>query len=1081
MSFGTFATQAPVKVTMIFVAAMVLGFIALQRLPVNLFPDVRAPKVTTTVKAKGLSPAEVERRLCEQLERQLYTLRGVVEVETIARADQAVVVAEFTWDTPLDFAFLDVKKAVADVQRDRSNEIESVSVLRYDPNAAPVLTVALVGGEDSRLEDLRRFAELTLKPRFERLEGVANIEISGGAVEEVRVYLDEGRMLQFGLDVSAVVAALRQENVNATGGYISEGTRRYLLRSVGEFQSPDEVRDIVVKREGEAAIRVSDIARVEVMDRDPKGIVLLDGKPAVGLSFYREAEGNTVGVAKAVRAELAFLNGEPTKPAWGPPPPAGGNDRRATGLLPPGAKLVVASDQSEFIQAAIGDVLSNAWQGSLLAIIVLMIFLRDIRSTLIISVAIPVSVVATFNLMYFQGLTLNLMTLGGLALGVGMVVDNANVVLENIFRRLQLGDEPKHAAREGTREVSGAIIASTLTTVVVFLPIVYVRGVAGLIFREQALTVAFAMMASLVVALLLIPMLASQFMSRVPEAARERPGGGWMGHAYTLALRGALRARWLVVLIAIGSFVLAAQLLAGIPREFLPRSEQRQLGLRLTLPNGTPIDSTRRVAESVMGRVNEYAPAIDLVFARIGEGEGTVSANSQDPDGPNTADLQLRLHDWDKPTSAAIAAGLGGFRSSNLVEALKPSLEQIPGLKAEFKQQQGSILELLGTSEAPLLIEVSGEDIGVLTQLAEELRARLEAAPGLLNVRTNILEGSPEVLLDLDTVQLSRLGFDTQTLADTLKKRIDGEVAGQIKRDAGDMDIRVMVDYGTESVEKLGDITLRSSTGAQIPLRAGADFRIERGPREILRRHQTRIARVMADLAPGLRLSDGITRAQAALATLQPPGGYVLRYTGEEEQRAEAFGKLGFALALSIVLVYMVMASIFESFIQPLIILLTIPLSGVGVVGAFIATGTTLNLMGLIGVIMLGGIVVNNAIVLLDCVNQLRKDGLDGRALSARESILIGCQQRLRPVLMTTMTTLLGLVPMALGIGQGAEIRQAMAVAVLGGLASSTLLTLIVVPVVQSLLDSATGLVGGLMARVRDRRGAAAATGAKVA
>lgn len=1053
MSFGTFATQAPVKVTMIFVAAMVLGFIALQRLPVNLFPDVRAPKVTTTVKAKGLSPAEVERRLCEQLERQLYTLRGVVEVETIARADQAVVVAEFTWDTPLDFAFLDVKKAVADVQRERSNEIESVSVLRYDPNAAPVLTVALVGGEDSRLEDLRRFAELTLKPRFERLEGVANIEISGGAVEEVRVWLDEARMLQYGLDVSSVVSALRQENVNATGGYISEGTRRYLLRSVGEFQEPDEIRDVVVKREGEAAIRVRDIARVELTQRDPKGLVILDGKPAVGLAFYREAEGNTVGVAEAVRAEISYLNGEPAKNAWGPP--AGGGDS-ATGLLPPGARMIVAADQSDFIQAAIGDVLSNAWQGSLLAIIVLMVFLRDIRSTLIIATAIPVSVVATFNLMYFQGLTLNLMTLGGLALGVGMVVDNANVVLENIFRRLQLGDEPFRAAREGTREVGGAIIASTLTTVVVFLPIVYVRGVAGLIFREQALTVAFAMLASLVVALLLIPMLASQFLSAVPAAARERSGGGWLGHGYTWLLRGALRVRLLVVLVAVALLALALSQLAGIPREFLPRTEQRQLGLRLSMPNGTPIESTARVAEAVMGRATPYDPAIDLMFARIGEGEGTVSANSEDPDGPNTADLTFRLHDWDHPTSEALAANLGAFRSSDLVAALKPGLEQIPGLKAEFKQQQGSILELLGTSDAPLLIEISGEDIGVLTQLAEELRSRLETAPGLLNVRTNILEGSPEVLLDLDQVQLARLGFDTQTLANTLKNRIDGEVAGQIKRDAGDMDIRVMVDYGTESVEKLGDITLRSSTGVQIPLRAGADFRIERGPREIVRRHQTRIARVFADLAPGLRLSDGIARAQTALAPVRLPGGYLLRYTGEEEQRAEAFGRLGFALALSIVLVYMVMASIFESFIQPFIILLTIPLSGVGVVGAFLLTGTTLNLMGLIGIIMLGGIVVNNAIVLLDCVNQLRREGHEGQPLDARQSILVGCQQRLRPVLMTTLTTLLGLVPMALGLGQGAEIRQAMAVAVLGGLASSTLLTLLVVPVVQSLLDSAT-------------------------
>lgn len=1068
MPLSRFAVGSPVKVTMIFVAVLILGWISLQRLPTSLFPDIRAPKVTTTIQTIGLSPTEVERRICEPLERQLYTIRGVTDVTTIARADSAVIVTEFTWDTPLDFAFLDVKKVVADLQRQRPQEISSAAVLRYDPNAAPIMTIGLLGGEDSNMEDMRRLADRTLRPRFERLEGVANVVVAGGEEPEVRIALDENLLLAYQLDVQAVVAALRNENVNATGGYVTEGTDRYLLKAVGEFGSIEEVGRVVVKRQGDAAIVLADVARVEAVPREPKDVVLVNGEPAIGMSFYREAENNTVAVAQRIRDEIAAIEGEKAERRV-----RHGRERdggEAIGLLPFGASIIIANDQSDFIRAAIREVRNNALLGGVLAIVVLLAFLRDVRTTVIISVAIPVSIVATFNLMYFQGLSLNLMTLGGLALGTGMLVDNAIVVLENIFRLRQDGRDARDAAQLGARQVAAAIVASTLTTIVVFLPIVYVKGVAGLLFKEQALTVVYSLLASLLVALLLIPMLASKFLGRPPRAAA-RSEEQVASSLYARLLRGALRVRLLVVLAAGAILYVSYVELLRIPQEFLPRTEQRQIGIRLVLPSGTTIQATEKAASLVEGETKRFEPVVDVVYARVGESEGKVEASTEDPDGPNTADLFVKLAD--KPSTEAIAAGLGAFRSSDLVAALKPPIDSLPGAKAEFRLQQGSILELLGTTAAPLLLEISGEDILLLTRLAEEAQGRLAATPGLRNVRTNILEGAPEVHLVLDKAQMARLGLEVQTVADTVRRRLEGEVAGQIKRESGDIDLRVEVDYGEESLETLRTMVLRTPAGARVPLDNVAHFEIERGPREIVRRRQTRVARVMADLEPGVTLSEAIARAQPALETIRFPSGYAWSFTGEEQQRAEAFSRLRFALILSILLVYMVMASIFESFLQPFLILFTIPLAGAGVVGAFLLTGQTINVMALIGVVMLGGIVVNNAIVLLDHVNQLR-DRWPGR--DPREMLVLGCHHRLRPVLMTTLTTMLGLTPLALGIGEGAELRQALAVAVLGGLFSSTLLTLVVIPVGQSYLDSARAMVRRWRARIAQRSEPATAT-----
>lgn len=1019
---------------MLFFGILLLGWISLTRLPTNLFPDIRAPKITVTVQTEGLSPGEVERRINELLERSLFAIRGVTGVKSIARADTAVIVVDFSWETRMDYAFLEVKKSASDLQRERSDDIESVEVLRYDPNAAPVVTAALTAPPDTDQESVLKTAEQSLKPRFERLEGVANVVLTGGMEREIRISLDEGLLISYGLDTSNVINALQAENVDAAGGWVEEGTRRYLVKTVGEFQDLDEVRRVVVGGQGEASILMDDVADVSYAPKEPKSIVYLNGEPAVGMAFYREAESNTIAVAESIREEL----------------------EASEEILPKGWALTVASDDSQFIADAIREVSNNAIVGGMLAVLVLLLFLRDLRTTLIVAVAIPVSIITTFNLMYFQGLSLNLMTLGGLALGTGMLVDNAIVVLENIFRLRQQQVPAKEAAQRGSQEVAGALIASTMTTVAVFLPIVYVQGIAALLFREQGLTVAYSLAASLIVALLLIPLMAAYFLGAPPKKTKNAETLTAPRGVYPTMLRWALKGRFFVIAGGVALTYYAATLAVDIPREFLPSTDVRQVTLRLTLPNGTPIEATDRVAQSVTTQLDRYEPFIETVYTRTGEPEGVVNANTEDPDGPNTAELLISLKNWDDPTTAMLESGETSFGSRKLIAGMKPIVDRLDDVKAEFKTTQGSVGSLIGGSAAPLLVEISGPELDVLTRLAEETKARLSEAPELLNVRTNILQGSPEVRMQLDKVQLARYGLNVNSVAETLRQRIDGEVATQIRQESGDVDLRVEVDYGEESIEMLEGITLKSSSGALVRLGAVSTIDIVRGPREIVREGQRRVAYAMADLPEGVKLSDAIAASQEALASMTIPRRYDIKFTGEEEQRRQAFGDLQFALILSIALVYMVMASIFESFIQPFLILLTIPLAGIGIVGALLLTGQTFSVMSIIGVIMLGGIVVNNAIVLLDCVNQVR--GEASAQLGERDTLVIGCHRRLRPVLMTTATTMLGLTPMALGFGEGAELRQAMAIAVLGGMLSSTVLTLFFIPCCQSYLDSAMAL-----------------------
>ena len=1015
MGLSQFAVRSPTKVAMLFLGIILLGWISLRRLPINLFPDLRSPKITVVVTTKGLSPEEVERRVSRQLERSLLTIRHVRDVVTFSRDESAVGVVEFDWNTDMDFALLDVKKGAAGLAN--LDDVREVNVYRYDPNELPILTLAVYGSED--LEELYRLAYESLKPELERLEGVAAAQVAGGLQPEVVVAVDENLLLHYGIDMQDVVSAIRRSTVNASGGWVETGSERLLLKSLGELQSLDQLAQTAIVTKAGNPIFLRDIARIEEAPKEPESIVRFNAQPAVGVLIKKEAEANTVRVVQTIEAAL--------------------NDYRKS--LPAGVKIETAYDQSVFVRTAIRELFETAAVGILLAVAVLVVFLRSFTPTMIIATAIPISIIGTFNLMYFQNLSLNIMTLGGLALGSGMLVDCAVVVLENIFRHRQEGAAATDAAVVGAREVGAAITASTMTTVVVFLPIVYVRGIAGYLFKEQALTVTYSLLTSLVVALLLIPMLASRFLR-----VKKREAAGHRHPRYRRLLQWSLDHGKVIVTIALLSVVVAVALFPTIPREFIPKAEQAQFLMKLEMPPGTRIEVTDKVVQRIESFLEPYRAAIKSINSRSGVAPEALQAGGEEIEGPNTAEISVVL---DTATTHPLTA-------SQIVDAIGPHVAAVPDVQVKYLLQQSSLTDIVGGSGAPIVLEVSSENLAQLATVTETVRQMLESLHCLYNVRTNLIQGNPQVVLKPFPVVLASAGFDIQSLADAIRVRLTGDEVTTYKSERGDLDIRVASkQIENRGMSYLSDLRLRSRTGQEVTLGDLGRVEIARGPREIIRRNQKRIARVTADIRSG-KLSDAVAVVKREIGRLPVPP----QFSGEEEQRIESFKRLGLAFALAAVLVYMTIAATLESLVHPFTIMLSLPLAAIGVVLGLVAFRESLNLMAYIGIVMLAGIVVNNAIVLLDCVNQLRGQGMD-----VRNALLTAGERRLRPILMTTLTTVLGLAPMTLGIGEGSQLRKPLAVAVMGGLVSSTLLTLVFIPVAYSYVEKVLARLSRLWKR----------------
>ncbi len=1017
-----FSVQYPITVLMFILAVLLLGYISFRKLGVDLFPNLKNPRIFVEVKSGERPPEEMEKQYVDRLEALIIRQQNVTQVSSVSRVGTARITVEYNWKADMDQAFLDLQKTLTSFNQ--GSDLDELNITQYDPNTAPVILVAFSHPEITDMDELRKVAENYIRNELIRLEGIAEVELSGQEEEEVVITTDSYLLQAFGLSVDDVANRITTFNRNVSGGSIVEMGTRYIIKGVGVFENEDDIRNLIVgfttpqgaTSSEQVPVFLKDVATVTLSNMDPENIVQVNGKRCLGLSIYKEPRFNTVNVVRELSKELKDLS-----------------------KSLPGYEFTIIDNQGTFIQNAVNEVKQAALIGVLLAVLVLFIFLRRLGTTVIISLAIPISVVATFNLMYFSHLSLNIMTLGGLALGAGMLVDNAIVVMENIFRNLEAGHKIKEAAVEGTAQVGGAITASTITTIVVFLPIVYLRGAAGELFKDQALTVTFALLSSLVVALLVIPMLSTRFM---PGDHFKKAAGSISFPGYPALLKKVLSRRWWVISGALVLIALSIIILPLVGSEFVPRAESGSFSIQLRLPEGTALSRTDRTVHELEDRIRqEIGPAVKTIYSRVGPISGLSGNNETVFEDENTALMKIILDQKARKRTAEIIATV-----TNIVT-------EVPDLEADFIQDETALRTTLGTDEAPILVEVRGEDLDKLQELTDQVKQKISDVPGLLNVETSFEAGAPEVDIEVDRLRAGLFNMGVSQISSQVEDRLKGRDSGQWEHE-GELKT-ISIRLPKVGVGELENIELQAS-GQKLLLSDVADITVGRAPREIYRTNQTRVGRVTAQLEKGVPFNHAVAAIEKRLSQIDFPPDYSARLAGEEQKRQDALGSLGFALLLSVILVYMVLASQFESLLHPFTILLTIPLAGVGVVLLFFILGHTFNMMAYIGIIMLAGIAVNDSIILVDTINRLRAGGMD-----RLEAIIEGGRQRIRPIIMTSLTTILALLPLTLGLGEGVALRSPMALAVIGGLTTSTLLTLIVIPCVYLTFDRAKDRVLG--------------------
>jgi len=1008
------AVRRRVSVTMAAIAVVAFGLVGYQRLALELFPDITYPSITVQTEFPDTAPQEVESLITRPIEEVVGVLRGLQNIHSVSRSGMSEVTLEFEWGTDMDLLSMEVREKL-----DRlilPQEATDPVVLRFDPSLDPIIRLALTGTED--LTVLRSVAELQIKQDFETLKGVASASVKGGLEEEIHVDVDQARLAALGISLDRVRQSVGVGNVNLPGGSLRGQDRQFLIRTINEYDDVEEISDLIIRREEGAVVRLSDVATVRWGAKERDEITRVGSLESVEISIYKEGDANTVKVARLLQERLEY---------W------------RTDKLPEGMQLTVLFDQSYFIEQAVSEVRNSALIGGVLAIIVLMLFLKDLRSTLIITTSIPISVVATFIAMYRMDISLNIMSLGGLTLGIGMLVDNSIVVLESIFRKRKLGLSSFQAAIVGTQEVSAAVIASTLTSVAVFLPIVFVEGVAGQLFRDQALTVTFSLMASLLVAVTLIPMLAAAGSSLQKskdgnslkvDSQENVHSLGWFSLFYGRLLGASLAAPLITLLLGFGLFFSSVYATRFLGTELIPRLNEGEFFFEVSLPEGASLAATDRTLK-VMEKAASADSDVANYYATVGsrQASGGLALNTK---SENLGQLNLRI------------AERGNIQlQEDLAERLRLQFKDLPDV--ELKIGYPSYFSL----KTPVEVILFGDNLEALREYSLEMASKLSEIPGLVDVRSSLEAGNPELQVVFDREKLAWLGLDMGTLSETLRNRVQGVVPTRFKEVDQQIDIRIRNrEIDRRSVTDVKNLILPGSGEESVRLVSVAQVTEARGPAEIHRLQQQRAAVISANLE-GRSLGAAIGDVQKMLDGLRQPPGMGIELGGQNKEMQVSFNSLRFAMILAVFLVYLVMASTFESFLHPFLVLFTIPLALIGVVAALLLTKTTVTIVVLIGAVMLVGIVVNNAIVLIDTINRQRRLGL-----SKYDAIIKAGHLRLRPILMTTLTTVLGLLPMALAWGEGAELRSPLAITVAGGLIFSTFLTLVIIPAAYLVVPS---------------------------
>ena len=1017
-----FSVNYPVTILMVVLGVILLGYISFDKLGVDLFPDLNSPRIFVEVQSGERPPEEMEKQFVEDIEALAIRQSDVIQVTSVSKVGSAQIIVEYNWNKDMDEAFLDLQKALNTLTQ--NSEIDDLTITQHDPNTSPVMIIGLTHNEITDMNEIRKVAENYIRNELVRLEGVAEVELSGQEEGEVIIQTDAYRLDAQNLTMDEVSTRIQSFNSSVSGGSISEMGMQYIVKGVGLLKDAEDFENLIVgykavrqETEGQtvisrAPIFLKDVATISFANKKPSNIVHINGERCIGLSVYKETKYNTVKAVDQIKKSLV-------------------NIEKAL----PGYKLTMVSNQGKFISQAIGEVGESLLLGILLAVFVLFIFLRRFGTTLIVSVAIPVSIIATFNLMYFNHLTINIMTLGGLALGAGMLVDNAIVVMENIFRNHENGMSVKDSAIVGTSEVGGAITASTLTTIVVFLPIVYLHGASGELFKDQAWVVAFSLISSLFVAIFLIPTMYNRIYKNKQLKVKHK---SVTVTGYGRFLDKLLNMKWLVIFLAIilvvGSFILVPH----IGTEFMPKTETREFTIDVRLQEGTELIRTEAAVKNIENILTDYlGENLDKIYSHVGPSAGITGDASSIFQGDNTAEIKVIL-----TNESAISA-------ETVIANVDRLLANVEGLEVKFSQEESALKSILGTDEAPVVVEVRGDDLDQIETIVNQVKEQLAGMEGLFNIQSSIEDGAPEVEVKIDRVRAGMYGINISSVITQMQEQLEGKNAGKLDKGGEMLDITIKVPE-----KRLNDIyDLPITSGTQV-FRLSEIAEISHGvsPKEIFRRNQNRIGKVTAQTDKGLALNHVAAKIRENTASIELPRDYSILITGEEEKRQESMSNLGFALLLSIVLVYMVMASQFESLIHPFTILLTIPLAVVGSILTFFFLGQTFNIMAIIGVIMLAGIAVNNSIILVDRINQLIREGL-----TRREAIQLAGQQRIRPIIMTSLTTILALLPLTIGFGESASLRSPMALAVIGGLVTSTLLTLVVIPCVYDVLDQLKG------------------------
>ncbi len=1024
MSIPRLAIHRPITMFMICAVIILLGGVSLVRLPVDLMPDLTFPSITIRVNYEGVGPLEMEELVTRPIEQAVSAVAGLDQLNSTSSEGQSVVRLNFTWGTSLDGAADDVRSRLDRIRAALPEDADPPIIFKFDATTFPIMGLAVEGDHDP--VTLREIAERQLALRLERVPGVAAVSVEGGLRRQIHVELSREKITALQLPVERVVDLLRRENQNIPLGEVDEGDTTFLLRSQGQFSSLDDIRDLVMMTKDGVPVYVKDIATVVDSTEDRRAVLRVNGLPAVRMRVTKQSGSNTVQIADNVRAEVERINREV-----------------------PGVTLSVLDDQSVFIRQSIANVREAALLGSVLVIIIIFVFLRDIRATFIICTSIPISIIGTFALLYFGGFTLNTMTFGGLALGVGMIVDAAIVVLENTYRHMEMGKDRARAAIEGSEEVWSAIVASTLTHIAVFVPLLFLTGVSSLLFKQLSVVVIFSLGMSLFVAVTLVPVLCAALL-RPPKEAAARSGltGRLYGtseralsaidNGYRGFLHRTLRHRPSVVAVGTSLFVLAVVLLPQVGAELMPQTDEGEVTVEAELAVGARIERTDAVLRRLEEMIRQHVPESRTVVSSAG-GTGFRSSSS------HRGIIQIIL----KPRSERTRS------NDEISRDLRRRLAGLPGVVIRARPSGGNFLinRILGGGDSRLALEIRGYDLADARRLSLQARALMEQTPGIADVRIGREEGRPELAIRVDAPKAALLGLSVTGVATTIRTNVAGTQAAFYRERGFEYPIVVRLrEEDRRQIADVDDILVSTPQGQVLPARNLMAVATETGPVQVERKNQERVTRVNAEVET--TLSEAVDAVERQLSQLRPPQDFSVGFGSEVEEQAKAFRQLQMMLLLAILLVYAVMASQYESLRDPFIIMFSVPLAAIGVVLSLLLTDTPFSLQAYIGVIMLAGIVVSNAILLVDYTNVLRRrDGLP-----LREAVETAGRTRLRPILMTSLTTMLGLVPMSLGLGEGGELQAPLARVVIGGLLTSTLVTLIFIPTVYTIFEE--GIAG---------------------